>query len=109
MFNRLTMLFHRLLELYDFSYSPVRQFLPRKTFFDDLRALTRYFYFDCWDHLLAFMIPGLELDAPDTSWFACLLSGLSQQLDAPRPAVFPRHGGHAHLCSSSMLRTWYLA
>ena len=42
------------------------QFLPRKTFFDDLRALTRYLCFDSWDALLAFMIEKLELQAPDT-------------------------------------------
>jgi len=36
----------------------------RKTFFDDLRALTRYLYFDSWDALLSFMIHGLELELP---------------------------------------------
>jgi hypothetical protein len=29
-----------------------------------LRALTRYMYFDNWDHLLTFMLEGLELDIP---------------------------------------------
>jgi hypothetical protein len=29
-----------------------------------LRALTRYLVFDSWDHLLTFMIQGLELDLP---------------------------------------------
>ena len=65
--NLLAFLFHTLLDLLDSSYQRLRQFLPRKTFFDDLRALTRYLCFDSWDALLAFMIKGLELEAPDTS------------------------------------------
>lgn len=36
------------------------QLATRKTFFDDLRTLTRYMYFDSWDHLPSFMIEGLE-------------------------------------------------
>jgi len=65
--NLLAFLFHTLLDLLDSSYQRIRQFLPRKTFFDDLRALTRYLCFDSWDALMAFMIKGLELEAPDTS------------------------------------------
>ena len=65
--NLLAFLFHTLLELLDSSYQRLRQFLPRKVFFDDLRALTRYLCFDSWEALMAFMIRGLELDAPDTS------------------------------------------
>lgn len=38
--------------------------LTRKTFFGDLRALTRYLYFDSWDHLLTFVLDGLELHIP---------------------------------------------
>ena len=64
-FNILALLFHTLLELLDAKYRLLRQHLPtRKTFFDDLRALTRYLYFDSWNHLLTFMIQGLELDLP---------------------------------------------
>jgi hypothetical protein len=55
------------MELFDSSYQRLRQFLPRKTFFDDLRALTRYLCFDSWEALMAFMIRGLELQTPDTS------------------------------------------
>jgi hypothetical protein len=63
--NILALLFHTLLELLDEKYRLLRQHLPtRKTFFDDLRALTRYLYFESWDHLLTFMIQGLELDLP---------------------------------------------
>jgi hypothetical protein len=65
--NLLAFLFHTLLELFDSSYQRLRQFLPRKVFFDDLRALTRYLCFDSWEALMAFMIKGLELEAPDTS------------------------------------------
>ena len=60
-------MFHTLLELLDSPYRTIRQFLPRKTFFDDLRALTRYLCFDSWQALMAFMINGLELEPPDTS------------------------------------------
>ncbi|MEJ2388977.1 MAG: hypothetical protein P8Y27_17220, partial [Chromatiaceae bacterium] len=65
--NLLAFLFHTLLELFDSSYQCLRQLLPRKTFFDDLRALTRYLCFDSWEALKAFMIRGLELQTRDTS------------------------------------------
>jgi len=67
-FNLLSLLFHTLLELLDFKYRLLRQHLPtRKTFFDDLRALTRYLLFESWDHLLTFMLEGLELAVPPNS------------------------------------------
>ena len=63
--NILALLFHTLLELLDHKYRLLRAYLPtRKTFFDDLRALTRYLYFESWDHLLTFMLQGLELALP---------------------------------------------
>jgi hypothetical protein len=63
--NILSLLFHTVLELIDEKYKLLRAHLPtRTTFFNDLRALTRYLVFDSWDHLLAFMIQGLELDLP---------------------------------------------
>ena len=65
-FNLLAFLFHTLLELMDTSYQRIREFLPRKRFFNDLRALTCYLCFDNWEALMAFMIKGLELEAPDT-------------------------------------------
>ncbi len=57
------------LDLTSEKYQFIRQHLPtRKTFFDDLRALTRYLYFDSWENLLDFMIHGLELEFhPNTS------------------------------------------
>jgi hypothetical protein len=63
--NILSLLFHTVLDLLDEKYKLLRSHLPsRKTFFDDLRALTRYLYFDSWDHLLTFMLEGLELVIP---------------------------------------------
>lgn len=63
--NILSLLFHTLLERLDEKYKLLRAHLPtRKTFFDDLRALTRYLYFESWDHLLTFMLQGLELESP---------------------------------------------
>lgn len=60
---------NELLELVDDKYKLLRSHLStRKTFFNDLRALTRYLAFDSWDHLLTFMIQGLELDlSPNSS------------------------------------------
>lgn len=63
--NILSFLFHTVLDLLDQKYRLLRAHLPtRKTFFEDLRALTRYMYFDSWDHLLTFMLQGLELEIP---------------------------------------------
>jgi len=67
-FNILAFLFHTLLEIMDDKYRMIRNKLPtRKTFFDDIRALTRYLCFDSWSAMLIFMMRGLELDVPDTS------------------------------------------
>lgn len=66
--NILSLLFHTLLERLDEKYQLLRSHLPtRKTFFDDLRALTRYLYFENWDHLLTFMLEGLELSLPSNT------------------------------------------
>lgn len=64
----LAFLFHTVLALVDQKYQLIRRQLPsRKTFFDDIRALTRYLCFDSWDALLRFMMRGLELAIPGTS------------------------------------------
>jgi hypothetical protein len=61
--NLLAFLAHTLLNLTDPLYRQLRQALgSRKTFFNDLRALTRYLFFDSWSHLLTFMARQLELD-----------------------------------------------
>jgi len=66
--NLLAFLFHTVLGMSDAKYQLIRQKLPtRKTFFDDIRALTRYLCFESWHRLLEFMLRGLELEAPDTS------------------------------------------
>ena len=65
-FNILAFLFHTMLELADERYRLVRAKLPgRQTFFDDIRALTRYLYFASWEALLDFMMRGLELELAD--------------------------------------------
>jgi len=66
--NLLAFFFHTALEMFDEMYRRIREDLPtRKTFFDDIRALTRYMCFDNWEVMLAFMARGLELEFPDTS------------------------------------------
>lgn len=61
----LAFLCHTVLQLVDRPYQRLRaELATRRTFFDDLRALTRYLFFESWDHLVTFMIAGLEL-APD--------------------------------------------
>jgi hypothetical protein len=66
--NLLAFLFHTVLDLMDSKYQQIRQELPsRKTFFDDIRALTRYICFDSWEAMLNFMAEGLELQFIDTS------------------------------------------
>jgi hypothetical protein len=63
--NLLAFLFHTVLSLVDEKYLLLRQTLSvRKTFFNDIRALTRYIFFESWEHLLDFMIDGLELAVP---------------------------------------------
>lgn len=67
-FNLLAFLFHTVLEFMDERYYLVRLALPsRKTFFSDLRALTRYLLFDNWNDLILFMMKGLKLEVPNTS------------------------------------------
>ena len=55
--NLLAFLFHTVLELTNQTYQQVRQLLgTRKTFFNDIRALTRYLLFESWDCLLEFIL-----------------------------------------------------
>ncbi|MBF0498070.1 MAG: hypothetical protein HQK58_16090 [Deltaproteobacteria bacterium] len=61
--NMLSFLFHTIQELVDNNYQMIRRKLPRRvTFFDDLRALTRYICFSSWEELLQFMMKGLKLN-----------------------------------------------
>jgi hypothetical protein len=58
----LAFLCHTVLEWSDDKYALLRRVLARRqTFFEDIRALTRYMVFDSWDHLMDFMIRGLDL------------------------------------------------
>jgi hypothetical protein len=67
--NLLAFLFHTVLEWSDDKYALLRQVLARRqTFFHDIEALMRYMVFEHWDHLMDFMIRGLELESQcDTS------------------------------------------
>lgn len=66
--NLLAFLYHTVLHFVDTAYQLIRKKLPtRKTFFDDLRALSRYMYFDNWQQLLRFMMTGLEIELPNSS------------------------------------------
>lgn len=68
MLNLLAFLIHTVLSLTSVKYQRLRQELvTRRTFFDDLRTLTRYFFFQSWDHLLDFMLTQLELLPPPDS------------------------------------------
>ena len=63
----LAFLCHTILDLVHTQYQQLRRALAaRRTLFDDLRALTRYWVFDTWDQLFAFMRRGLELEPPPT-------------------------------------------
>lgn len=63
--NMLTFLIHTIQEMIEPAYQRLRRALGmRKTFFNDLRALTRYMVFDSWDDLFLFMEEGLEI-APE--------------------------------------------
>jgi hypothetical protein len=62
--NLLAFLFHTVLEWSDHNYALLRQVLARRqTFFHDIQALMRYMVFTRWDHLLTFMMQGLELES----------------------------------------------
>ena len=63
--NLISYLFHTLAEMFDRRYLLLRKTLPsRKTFFHDAQALTKYFFYESWDHLLIAMVKGLELEDP---------------------------------------------
>jgi hypothetical protein len=60
--NLLAFLLHTVQEITNPVYQSLRQALgARKTFFNDLRALTRYLLFDDWDALFHFMADSLEI------------------------------------------------
>lgn len=63
----LAFLLHTALDFIDDSYRQVRSLLPsRRTFFEHQRALLQYLPFDDWNHLMRFMLKGLDAQIPDT-------------------------------------------
>jgi hypothetical protein len=59
--NILAFLIHTVQEIMEPAYQRLRKALgARKTFFEDLRALTRYIVFDSWVDLFLFMEDGLK-------------------------------------------------
>jgi hypothetical protein len=61
--NLLAFLFHTVFDLVDDQYRAIRAALrTRRTFFQDLETLLRYFPFADWPALWTFMFHGLELD-----------------------------------------------
>lgn len=63
--NLLAFLVHTAQHLVNEAYRLLRDTLSvRRTFFNDLKALTRYTVFESWESLFAFMMEGLELDMP---------------------------------------------
>ena len=65
--NLAAFLAHTFLEFVDTKYQAVRSVLSvRKTFFNDLKALTKYLYFSCWSQLINFMFEQLEIEPIST-------------------------------------------
>jgi hypothetical protein len=59
----LAFLFHSVLHLTCALYAAIRKAVgARRNFFDHLRALTTFFYFEGWDEMIAFMGRKLQLD-----------------------------------------------
>lgn len=59
-FTLIAFLFHTMLDILHETYKHLRSMLPsRESFFNDIRALTSYCYFESWDSLFVFMVDGL--------------------------------------------------
>ena len=55
--NLLAFLFHNVLDLVNDLYKKVRENLgTRKTFFNDIRALSKYIWFESWSDLFVFIL-----------------------------------------------------
>lgn len=66
--NLIAFLFHTVLEIVDKKYMILRKHLgAKKVFFQDIRALTKYKYFQSWNVLLQFMLEALEIEFTDSS------------------------------------------
>jgi len=65
--NLAAFLAHTFLEFVDIKYKAVRSVLSvRKTFFNDLKALTKYLFFSSWSQLIDFMFKQLEIEQVST-------------------------------------------
>jgi hypothetical protein len=61
----LAFLCHTALHLANSAYQSIRAFLvTRRDFFNDIRALTRYMFFESWEALMDYMVVQLELSPP---------------------------------------------
>ena len=66
--NLLAFLFHTVLHLVDVPYQQIRQQRgTRKGFFNDMQALTKYFWFESWQQLIAFMLSDSQPLTPSNS------------------------------------------
>ncbi len=66
--NLLAFLIHTIQEMVDVRYHRLFKAIGnRKTFFNDIKTLTRYMYFSSWEDMIIFMLKGLRLPIPDTS------------------------------------------
>jgi hypothetical protein len=55
--NLLAFLFHTVLQLIDSSYQEIRRkHGTRRSFFQDILSLTKYFLFKSWQNLIEFML-----------------------------------------------------
>ena len=65
--NLVAFLAHTFLEFVDIKYKAVRSILSvRKTFFNDLKALTKYLFFSNWSQLINFMFEQFEIEPIST-------------------------------------------
>jgi len=63
--NLLAFLVHTVQQIINEAYRVLREVLSvRRTFFNDVKALTRYLVFESWEALFGFMLDGLELGRP---------------------------------------------
>jgi len=63
--NLIAFLFHTVLEIFDLRYAVLRKAVGRRqTFFNDIRAITRYWCFEGWDNMMLFMLQGLKIPDP---------------------------------------------
>jgi len=68
-FNLLAFLFHTVLELFDENYKLLRsKIATRKTFFQDIRAITKFLCFADWEYMIEWMIQGLKKRHKPPGW-----------------------------------------